>query len=361
MGLIAVNGPAEVMSLGCSMQQVEYMGRVLVEDLDCDTRHMGLQSAGWAGLGSLPTQVKNRTSNAEEYSSHVMQYSDINLSGEFLVVYMGATSSSKHQGKYTPSMDAQEGSSTYLTSTADEHQSDLVYLKEKWLRAPKGAKEKNKARNKLDEEMSHRKHVDNSIRAIGDILFSAQNGVVVPNTVRPVGKPLVDDWDCLKTMVKIYISHCGPLPTYGKKYMRAFANICNASIPEDHMVQASSQASLVKVCDYKKTYRAQSSIIIETLATRFAFRSTQNLDFKPLLVKTDALQVVHRWKNPYPDLKTEAAHLGIVGLAYYPRLANKVAHHLAKVALSYSNVVICENEFPLDISQDVLQDMLITE
>ncbi|GAB4854393.1 hypothetical protein Ancab_022979 [Ancistrocladus abbreviatus] len=53
----AVNGPVEVMSLGCSMQQVEDTGHVLVEDLDCDTRHMGLQSAGWAGLGSLPTQV----------------------------------------------------------------------------------------------------------------------------------------------------------------------------------------------------------------------------------------------------------------------------------------------------------------
>ncbi|GAB4854382.1 hypothetical protein Ancab_022968, partial [Ancistrocladus abbreviatus] len=91
----------------------------------------------------------------------------------------------------------------------------------------------------------------------------------------------------------------------------------------------------------------------------------------PLLVETDALQVVHRWKNPYPDenevsliledVKTEVEHLGIAGLAYYPLLANKVARHLAKVALSYSNVVIWENEYPPFISQDVLQDMLITE
>ncbi|GAB4854391.1 hypothetical protein Ancab_022977 [Ancistrocladus abbreviatus] len=186
--------------------------------------------------------VKNRTGNAEDYSSHVMEYGDINLSGEPLAIYMGATSSSKHQGKYTPSMDAQEGSSTYLTSATDQHQADLVYLKEKWLRAPKGSKEKNEARNKLDEEMSHRKHVDSSIRAIGDILFGAQNGAIVLNTVRPAGKPLVDDWDCLKTTVKIYTSHCGPPSTYGKKYMRAFANICNAGIHEDHMAQASSQA-----------------------------------------------------------------------------------------------------------------------
>ncbi|GAB4854377.1 hypothetical protein Ancab_022963, partial [Ancistrocladus abbreviatus] len=68
-----------------------------------------------------------------------------------------------------------------------------------WLRAPKGSKEKNEARNKLDEEMSHRKRVDSSIWAIRDILFSAQNGAVVLNTVRPAGKPHVDEWDCLKT------------------------------------------------------------------------------------------------------------------------------------------------------------------
>ncbi|GAB4854414.1 hypothetical protein Ancab_023000 [Ancistrocladus abbreviatus] len=109
-------------------------------------------------LGDLYS-VKDRAGNAEEYSSHVMEYGDINLSGEFLAVYMGATSSSKHQGKYTPSMDAQEGSLTYLTSAADQHQADLVYLKEK---------------------------------------------------------------------VKVYTSHCGPLSTYGNKYMRAFSNICNA-------------------------------------------------------------------------------------------------------------------------------------
>ncbi|GAB4854415.1 hypothetical protein Ancab_023001 [Ancistrocladus abbreviatus] len=169
-------------------------------------------------LGDLYS-VKNRTSNEKENSSHVMQYGDINLSGEFLAVYMGATSSSKHQGKYTPSMDALEGSSTYLTSAADQHQADLVYLKEKWLRAPEGSKEKNEARNKLDEEMSHRKHVDSSIRAIRDILFGAHNGAVMRNTVRPARKPLVDDWDCLKTTVIIYTSHCGPLSAYGKKYM----------------------------------------------------------------------------------------------------------------------------------------------
>ncbi|GAB4834729.1 hypothetical protein Ancab_032992 [Ancistrocladus abbreviatus] len=57
MGLTAVNGPTEVMSMGCPMQQVEDMGRVSAEDLDLDTRQLGLHLVGWAGLGSIPTQV----------------------------------------------------------------------------------------------------------------------------------------------------------------------------------------------------------------------------------------------------------------------------------------------------------------
>ncbi|GAB4854412.1 hypothetical protein Ancab_022998 [Ancistrocladus abbreviatus] len=101
-------------------------------------------------------------------------------------------------------------------------------------------------------------------------------------------------------------------------------------------------------------YRAQSSIIAETRALRFAFRSTQNLDFKPLLVKTDALQVVYRWKNPcldenevsliLEDVKTEATHLGIVGLAYCPQPMLEImifrnAFSLVKEMLTFESIL----------------------
>ncbi|GAB4834728.1 transcriptional regulator [Ancistrocladus abbreviatus] len=42
---------------GMSIQQVEDMGRVSAKDLDLDTRQLGLPLVGWAGLGSIPTQV----------------------------------------------------------------------------------------------------------------------------------------------------------------------------------------------------------------------------------------------------------------------------------------------------------------
>ncbi|GAB4845439.1 hypothetical protein Ancab_038846 [Ancistrocladus abbreviatus] len=57
LGLSVDIGPARVMSLGSPMQQVEEMGCDSVEVLDCVSKHRGLQSASWAGLGNLHNQA----------------------------------------------------------------------------------------------------------------------------------------------------------------------------------------------------------------------------------------------------------------------------------------------------------------
>lgn len=49
--------------------------------------------------------------------------------------------------------------------------------------------------------ISHRVHVDNSMEAIGKLLFGSDQSLETLKTVRPSGQPLVDDWDCLKSMV----------------------------------------------------------------------------------------------------------------------------------------------------------------
>lgn len=36
---------------------------------------------------------------------------------------------------------------------------------------------------------------------IGKLLFGSEKGSEILKTVRPMGQPLVDNWDCLKTMV----------------------------------------------------------------------------------------------------------------------------------------------------------------
>lgn len=52
----------------------------------------------------------------------------------------------------------------------------------------------------------HRKLLDSSVDLVGKLLFGFGNGPSVLQAVRPSGQPLVDDWDCLKRMVKLETS-----------------------------------------------------------------------------------------------------------------------------------------------------------
>lgn len=68
-------------------------------------------------------------------------------------------------------------------------------------KAPEGSPRKIQAQKDFVEAMSHRMHMDQTVKLIGKLLFGIKKGPEVLNTVRPAGQPLVDDWDCLKTMV----------------------------------------------------------------------------------------------------------------------------------------------------------------
>jgi len=65
-----------------------------------------------------------------------------------------------------------------------------------------GSKDKVKAQNELDAEIAYRKHVDHNIHLIGNILFGEKKSSAMMFHARAIGQPLVDDWDCLKTLVR---------------------------------------------------------------------------------------------------------------------------------------------------------------
>ncbi|GAB2217733.1 hypothetical protein Drorol1_Dr00000941 [Drosera rotundifolia] len=179
--------------------------------------------------------VKNRTESGGYIGSHPKQYGTISLSSNFLDTYMGsAVNSAAVHVKSAP----KAVSSMHIA----QRDAELLYLKKKWRRAPNSSHEKEEARKKLEEVISHRYHIDNSMKAIGELLFGAENGAKMLNFVRPAGYPLVDDWECLRNMVGIYRTRCGSLATYGLKHMRGFANICNAGIHQEQMVKVSAQA-----------------------------------------------------------------------------------------------------------------------
>lgn len=92
------------------------------------------------------------------------------------------------------------------------------------------------------QELARRSRVDNSVEMIGGRLFGSEEGPRVLNAVRSAGQPLVDDWDCLKSMVRSFEEQCGALGQYGMKHTRAFADMCNAGVRADAMSKLASQA-----------------------------------------------------------------------------------------------------------------------
>ncbi|CAJ1785667.1 unnamed protein product [Sphenostylis stenocarpa] len=170
-----------------------------------------------------------------EDSSHVMQYGDMKFNNDFLATYIGAppyTSHNENAYSFEPSTQ------TRRISQRDAH---LLHLKLELQEAPDGSDEKMKAQKKLDGEISHRESVDKGFHLIGDLLFGEENSSTMMLHVRPPGQPLVDDWDCFKTLINTYESVCGTLSSYGRKYTRAFANMCNAGISVEQLKAASLQ------------------------------------------------------------------------------------------------------------------------
>ncbi|MGF2531714.1 hypothetical protein, partial [Ralstonia pseudosolanacearum] len=124
----------------------------------------------------------------------------------------------------------------------NQRDADLIHFWHKLKNAPEGSPRKLKAQKEFVDVMTHRLHIDQSMKLVGQLLFGLEKAPEAMNAVRPAGQPLVDDWDCLKRMVRTFETHCGALSQYGMKHMRSFANICNARVQKEQMAKASAQA-----------------------------------------------------------------------------------------------------------------------
>ncbi|KAF8407132.1 hypothetical protein HHK36_006257 [Tetracentron sinense] len=180
--------------------------------------------------------VKKRTANENfAYGSHVMQYGDIGLSKEQVFLYIGTNPANNYNF-------VEDNSLPLFSRAVNQRDADLLHFWHKFRKAPEGSPRKLEAQKQLLDVMSHRLHIDDSIKLIGKLLFGIEKGPDVLKTVRPTGQPLVDDWDCLKTLVRTFETHCGSISQYGMKHMRSIANICNAGVQKEQMAEASAQA-----------------------------------------------------------------------------------------------------------------------
>ncbi|XP_074264917.1 vacuolar-processing enzyme beta-isozyme [Silene latifolia] len=169
-------------------------------------------------------KVKERTSNYNTFSSgsHVMEYGNKSIKPEKLYLYQGFDPATVNMPSNKLPHDVKMG-------VVNQRDADVLYLWKKYERA-KGRREKQEILKEIVETMKHRIHLDGSIELIGKLLFGPVNGPSVLTSKQRPGMPLVDDWDCLKSMVKVFEKRCGSLTQYGMKHMRAFANICNNEI-----------------------------------------------------------------------------------------------------------------------------------
>jgi len=98
-------------------------------------------------------------------------------------------------------------------------------------------------------------HLDKSVSQIGKSIFGDEEGHAALSAVRPPGMRVVDDWVCLKTLVRTFELHCGSLMDYGMRHMRAFANICNAGVKASVFAEVSSS-----VCAASEMAQAVSTL-----------------------------------------------------------------------------------------------------
>ncbi|KAH9617701.1 hypothetical protein KSS87_018472 [Heliosperma pusillum] len=201
---------------------------------DSDAHNLGSES-----LEQQYKVVLERTAeHGDEHGSHVMQYGTMTLDQDYLSSYLGMNSNYPHKNHTHHKGGGHRQSISAFP--VEQHEADILYLRQKVIRA-EGPLKKAEAQKKLDEALSQRKQVDYNFENIGKTLFGAENGFEIIKTVRPSGQPIVDDWDCFKSMVTTYKSNCGALTTYGKKHMRAFANVCNAGVQQEEMAKVTSQ------------------------------------------------------------------------------------------------------------------------
>ncbi|KAK9277465.1 hypothetical protein L1049_007009 [Liquidambar formosana] len=181
--------------------------------------------------------VRDRTSNYNTYNvgSHVMEYGNKSIGVERLYLYQG----------FDPATANLPSNKLHLHTpmeVVNQRDADLLFMWQRYKKSEDGSENKKEILKQITETMMHRIHLDGSIELIGTLLYGPEKGSSILSSVRAPGLPIVDDWGCLKAMVRLFESHCGSLTQYGMKHMRPFANICNSGVSQAAMDEACAAA-----------------------------------------------------------------------------------------------------------------------
>ncbi|PWA99643.1 peptidase C13, legumain [Artemisia annua] len=151
-------------------------------------------------------EVKTRTLNNNSYEgSHVMQYGTQRISNETVSVY---------QGSFTYwNFTSNPFQSSESMGVVNQRDADLYSMWQTYKKSTGEPEQKRELLKKIKEITAHRTHLDSSVSMIEGQLLADRL-----IEVRGDGMALEDDWDCLKSMVRTYETHCGSLTQYGMKH-----------------------------------------------------------------------------------------------------------------------------------------------
>ncbi|KAL0837139.1 hypothetical protein Bca101_089029 [Brassica carinata] len=130
-----------------------------------------------------------------------------------------------------------------VKQSVDARDIPLLYLETEIQNAPVGSPQRQEAQKNLLEEINHRKQIDQNIVEILRLSLKQTDVVDLLTSTRTTGQPVVDDWDCYKTLVKSFKNQCGAKMEYDMKYAGALANICNMGVDVKQSVAAIEEAS----------------------------------------------------------------------------------------------------------------------
>jgi legumain len=187
--------------------------------------------------------VKERTSNHHTYESgsHVMQYGTVTINSEPVSFFTG--SDPANEGAPEPAWPQASGpllagDQAVRHGVINQRDADMLHLWHKYKNAAEGSPRKIKALEEMSRVAAERAEIDRSVALITKLLSSAL--MVTPP--RQAGQPLVDDWKCLKGMIRAFEAQCGHLTQYGMKHTRTFANACNAGVSVEVVASAAADA-----------------------------------------------------------------------------------------------------------------------
>ncbi|KAI3756514.1 hypothetical protein L1987_56335 [Smallanthus sonchifolius] len=174
-------------------------------------------------------KVKKRTfNNNSAGGSHVMQYGTQRISKETVSIYQGSATRTISKDQF-PTFDSM--------GVINQREADLYSMWQEYKKSTQETQHKDELLKKIKEITAYRAHLDNSADMIKRYLLGSGHG-----PVRAEGSALVDDWGCLKYMVRTFETYCGSLTQYGMKHTRTFANICNAGVTKKAMDDATKKS-----------------------------------------------------------------------------------------------------------------------